>query len=99
MINPFVSGTQLEGGIGSNLHASKIISGTDDARKYYKLNDSSSYGSYGTLNEELFSVENAGTDACDFMEIYFDTVKQKGATGINYNFKVALILYAAEQPV
>lgn len=83
-INPFAGDTTIDG------KKSKLISGNDDARKYYKLNDSSSYGVYGTLNEDMFSVENAGEEACDFIEIYFDTVKQKGVSGINYNFKVGL---------
>lgn len=95
VINPFVSGTTLTG----EKYASKLVNGDDYSRKYYKLNDSSSYGAYGSLNEEMFSVENAGSDASDFMEVYFDIVKEKGVVGVNYSFKVALILYAAEEEV
>lgn len=91
VINPFVSGTEI-----TTNYASKLISGTDKAREYYKLNPSSSYGFYGTLDESKFSVQNAGADACDFLELYFDVVKVKGASGINYNYKVALIQYAVE---
>lgn len=91
VINPFVSGTEI-----TTNYASKLISGTDKAREYYKLNPSSSYGFYGTLDESKFSVQNAGADACDFLELYFDVVKVKGTSGINYNYKVALIQYAVE---
>lgn len=91
VINPFVSGTEI-----TTNYASKLISGTDKAREYYKLNPSSSYGFYGTLDESKFSVQNAGAGACDFLELYFDVVKVKGASGINYNYKVALIQYAVE---
>lgn len=91
VINPFVSGTEI-----TTNYASKLISGTDKAREYYKLNPSSSYGFYGTLDESKFSVQNAGADACDFLELYFDVVKVKGSSGINYNYKVALIQYAVE---
>lgn len=91
IINPFVSGTEI-----TDNYASKLVSGTDKAREYYKLNPSSSYGFYGTLDESKFSVQNAGVDACDFLEIYFDVVKVKGVSGINYNYKVALIQYAVE---
>jgi len=94
-IDPFASGTVD----GNGATASKVISGTDDARKYYKLNDSSSYGSFGTLNESMFSVNNAGGDACDFIEVYFDIVKQKGVSGISYNFKVGLFAVAVEESV
>lgn len=94
-IDPFASGTIDENGAT----ASKLISGIDDARKYYKLNDSSSYGSFGTLNESMFSVNSAGDDACDFIEVYFDIVKQKGVSGISYNFKVGLFAVAVEESV
>lgn len=83
-INPFAGDSSV------NEKKSKLISGTDDARKFYKLNDSSSYGVFGTLNEAKFSVNAAGEQACDFIEVYFDTVKEKGVLGVNYNFKVAV---------
>lgn len=77
--------------------ATKVINGTDNTREYYKLNDSSTYGAYGSLNEAKFSVANAGDEACDFMEVYFDINKQKGVSGINYNFKVSLVGFFAEE--
>ncbi len=90
-ISPFV-GTLVPG----QFYASKFITGNDDARKYYKSNDSSSYGVYGTLNEEMFSVANVGEDAAsDIFEVYFDVVKLKGVTGVNYNFKVALFAFVS----
>lgn len=86
VLNPFVSGTVVEG----DLYASKLISGTDNARSYYRLNPSSTYGSYSTLEESKFSVNEAGEDACDFIEIYFDINKEKDDSDINYNYKVGL---------
>lgn len=90
-IDPFASGTEIE-----SHKSSVIISGTSKARDYYKLNASSSYGYYGTLNEAKFSKNSAGDDACDFIEVYFDIVKDKNASGINYNFKVGLSMVATE---
>lgn len=94
-LNPFVS--SLTPILGRK--ASKTITGLDNARQYYKLNDSKSYGQYGTLNEKMFSKNVAGDKACDFMEVYFDIVKDKDASNISYNFKVGLVCYATEQPV
>jgi len=45
----------------------------------------------------MFSVTNAGNEACDFMEVYFDINKQKGVSGVNYNFKVAIVGFFAEE--
>lgn len=85
VLNPFVSGTEIEDSI-----ASKLVTGTDAARNYYKLNPSSTYGFYSTFDESKFSVNEAGDDACDFIEIYFDINKEKGVSGISYNYKVGL---------
>lgn len=85
VINPFVSGTEIE-----DSTASKLVTGTDAARNYYKLNPSSTYGFYSTFDESKFSVNEAGDDACDFIEIYFDINKEKGVSGISYNYKVGL---------
>ena len=85
VLNPFVSGTEIE-----ESTASKLVTGTDAARSYYKLNPSSSYGFYSTLDESKFSVNEAGEEACDFIEIYFDINKEKGVSGISYNYKVGL---------
>lgn len=91
VLNPFVSGTEIEGST-----ASKLVTGTDAARSYYKLNPSSTYGFYSTLDERKFSVNEAGEDACDFIEIYFDINKEKGVSGISYNYKVGLIYFGAQ---
>ncbi len=76
-------------------YSSMTITGNGEAREYYMLNDSSSYGAFGSLNGEKFSQASAGENACDFMEIYFDIQKKKGVIA-NYNFKVALVMYYAE---
>lgn len=81
VINPFVSGTEID---PLAFRASKYITGTDNARLYYKLNDSQTAGQYGTLNEEMFAGE------CSFIEIYFDIVKDPTLTGVSYDFKVCL---------
>ncbi len=61
------------------------ITGNSPAREYYKLNNSSSYGQYATFNETMFEGKT------DYIEIYFDVVKEKGRPNVNYNFKVGLI--------
>lgn len=66
------------------------ITGNTDARKYYKMNKSSSYGVYGTFNEEMFK------DKSDYVEIYFDVVKVKGVANVNYNFKVGLVNFCTD---
>lgn len=81
VLDPFVSGTEID---PSAFKASKYLSGLDNARNYYKLNDSTTAGQYGTLNEKMF----AGADGCDFIEIYFDIVKDPSKSGICYDFKV-----------
>ena len=85
VINPFVSGTQV-----NESYYSQLITGSSDARDWYKSNPSSSYGTYYTLDESKFSQSAAGDEACDFIEIYFDIVKDKNTPNINYNFKVSL---------
>ena len=48
------------------------------------MNDSVTYGQYATFNESMFAGET------DYIEVYFDVVKEKGLENINYNFKVGL---------
>lgn len=84
VLDPFVSGTEIEGSEGKK--AFKYLTGLDNARNYYKLNDSQSAGQYGTLNEAKF----AGADGSSFIEIYFDIQKDPSKTGISYDFKVCL---------
>lgn len=81
VINPFVSGTEID---LTAFKASKYLSGLNNARNYYKLNNSLTAGQYGTLNEAMFNGE------CSFIEIYFDIVKDPSKTGISYDFKVCL---------
>ena len=88
-INPNVSGTD------ENL-SSIYISGAGSTKDYYKMNKSSSYGYFATLNEKMFSKNNAGDDACNFIEIYFDIEKNKAKTGVSYNFKTGLVLTYAD---
>ncbi len=83
VLNPFVSGTNID---ESAIKASKYLSGYDNARKYYKLNNSESGGQYGTLNETMF----AGDGGCSFIEVYFDIVKDPSKSGVSYDFKVCL---------
>ena len=84
-INPNASGSE------ENL-SSIYISGAGKTKDYYKMNKSSSYGYYATLNEKMFSRNSAGDDACNFIEIYFDIEKNKAKTGVSYNFKTGLVL-------
>lgn len=96
-INPFVDQNSVVS--PDRLKASKTINGSDKAKDFYQINPSSSYGSYATLKEDEFSVNKAGADACDFIEIYFDIVKEKGQSNINYNFKPCLYLFTAQDVV
>ncbi len=89
-INPFAVG---EG--GSAMHKQITVEGSGSAKEYYRLNESSSYGFFGTLNEEMFG----GSDGCDYIEIYFDIQKTKGVTGANYNFKVCVLQFLPAETV
>lgn len=75
--------------------SSRLITGTSKTREYFKLNQSSSYGSYGTLNNAKFSKNNGGTEASSYFEIYFDIVKVKGEAK-NYNFKVGIMTFETD---
>ena len=61
------------------------ITGNSKAREYYKMNPSSSYGQYATFNPDMFAGET------DYIEIYFDVLKDKNNLNKNYNFKVGLV--------
>ena len=61
------------------------ISGNSPAREYYTMNESASYGQYATFNHTMFEGK------CDFVEIYFDVLKDKETLNKNYNFKVGLV--------
>ena len=49
------------------------------------MNPSSSYGQYATFNPDMFAGKT------DYIEIYFDVVKDKNMLNKNYNFKVGVI--------
>lgn len=61
------------------------ITGNSKAREYYKMNPSSSYGQYATFDPNMFAGKT------DYIEIYFDVVKDKNMLNKNYNFKVGVI--------
>ncbi len=61
-----------------------FLNGNNDARNYYISHDSKTYGTYATLNPAMF----AGADGCDYIEVYFDILKDKNNPNKNYNFKV-----------
>lgn len=63
------------------------IDGSSQVRKYYQMNESSSYGQYATFNPSMFEGET------DYVEIFFDVVKDKDSLALdkNYNFKVGIV--------
>ena len=63
------------------------IDGSSRVRKYYQMNESSSYGQYATFNPSMFEGET------DYVEIFFDVVKDKDSLALkkNYNFKVGIV--------
>ena len=63
------------------------IDGSSQVRKYYQMNESSSYGQYATFNPSMFEGET------DYVEIFFDVVRDKDALALNknYNFKVGIV--------
>ena len=79
VLNPFANGTIIDPTV---FKASKYLSGNDNARSYYKLNNSKTAGQYGTLNEVMFEGE------CSFIEVYFDIVKDPSKDNVSYDFKV-----------
>lgn len=58
------------------------ISGLTDARRYYKVLESATYGGYGVLNESKFD--------CSYLEIAFSVAKKPGDTTTNYAFYTAI---------
>lgn len=91
VLDPFANGSEIVPPVGGiigpiQFKASKYLTGLDNARNYYKLNNSQTAGQYGTLNEAMF----AGDDGCSFIEIYFDIDKDPSKSGICYDFKVCL---------
>lgn len=68
------------------------INGFTDARRYYKVIESESYGGYGVLDESR--IEGS------YLEVAFDVVKQPGDTSTNYAFYTAIsnLVEEAEWP-
>ena len=60
------------------------ITGNSSAREYYMMNESSSYGQYATFNPDMFAGKT------DYIEIYFDVLKDSADINKNYNFKVGM---------
>lgn len=84
-----------EGVLNAELNGEKVndyeyvmkIDGSSQVRKYYQMNESSSYGQYATFNPSMFEGET------DYVEIFFDVVKDKDSLALdkNYNFKVGIV--------
>lgn len=58
------------------------LTGLTEARKYYDLLESSSYGGIAILNYQMISTP--------YLEVAFDVKKNPGDTTTNYNFRVAI---------
>lgn len=86
VINALEYGTSLT---GSTKIKSITLTAGSTAKNYYKSTASSGYGTYATLDEDMFK----GDDGCDFFEIYFNVQKTGSSlseiAATNYNFKVA----------
>lgn len=87
VINALENGT-----VDGDNNFKKSLPITTANKDYFKLNDSSSYGQYGTLDEDMFKKE----DGCDFVEIYFNIVKDKNNPNKSYAFKFGATLLASE---
>ena len=85
----------IDGVLNAELNGEKVndyeyvmkIDGSSQVRKYYQMNESSSYGQYATFNPSMFEGET------DYVEIFFDVVRDKDALALNknYNFKVGIV--------
>lgn len=89
-IDPYANSTGIDD--DDSEYKSMLITAGSSAREYYMLNESSTYGFYGTLNYEKFLGE------CDYIEIFFDIDKEKGKVQ-NYDFKVAIYQMLAQATV
>ena len=58
------------------------ITGLTDARKYYQVLESSTYGGYGVLNQEMFEFS--------YCEVAFNVAKAVGDTDTNYAFYLSM---------
>ena len=86
-INDGVLNAELNGEKVNDYEYVMKIDGSSRVRKYYQMNESSSYGQYATFNPSMFEGET------DYVEIFFDVVKDKDSLALNknYNFKVGIV--------
>lgn len=71
-------------------HYEILVDGASQVKNYLRLNKSSTYGHYITLNpDKIKDYEN-----CSYIEVYFDINKQKGIEYADnvYDFKVGLFM-------
>lgn len=59
-----------------------IVTGMTDARRYYKVLESATYGGYGVLDESKFD--------CSYLEIAYSVAKKPGDTTTNYAFYTSI---------
>lgn len=59
-----------------------VVTGLTDARRYYKVLESATYGGYGVLDESKFD--------CSYLEIAYSVAKTPGDTTTNYAFYTSI---------
>lgn len=59
-----------------------VVTGLTDARRYYKVLESATYGGYGVLDESKFD--------CSYLEIAYSVTKTPGDTTTNYAFYTSI---------
>lgn len=59
-----------------------VVTGLTDARRYYKVLESATYGGYGVLDESKFD--------CSYLEIAYSVEKLPGDTTTNYAFYTSI---------
>lgn len=66
-----------------------IISGLTDARRYYKVLQSTTYGGYGVLDNSKFD--------CSYLEIAYSVAKIPGDTTTNYAFYTSISNFVEDE--
>lgn len=66
-----------------------IISGLTDARRYYKVLESATYGGYGVLDNSKFD--------CSYLEIAYSVAKIPGDTTTNYAFYTSISNFVEDE--
>lgn len=66
-----------------------IISGLTDARRYYKVLQSATYGGYGVLDNSKFD--------CSYLEIAYSVAKIPGDTTTNYAFYTSISNFVEDE--